>query len=94
MTVHNGQHDVSVTQVELTHGISAGIRLRVQVPGMVPIDEEHEARLERGIGLETWSSIDVMEKALIIAIRRVRIAKQNLQAEAEIEKARRNANKK
>lgn len=56
--------------------------------------EEHEARLERGIPLATWSAMDVFEKALLIANRRIRIQIKNLQAEAEIRSAKRKAKRK
>lgn len=59
----------------------------------MPLHEEHEARLERGIRISEWMQIDEIEKALIVASRRIRIALANLQAEAEIryseQKARR-----
>jgi hypothetical protein len=54
---------------------------------IVPTFEEHLARLERGINLETWSRMDVEEKAIIIAVRRMSKAVDNLQAEAEIAKS-------
>ena len=56
---------------------------------MVPVQEEHEARLERNIGLDDWGRMVMMEKALIIANRRIRIAIQNLNNEAEIKKMER-----
>jgi len=62
--------------------------------GIVPIYEEHEARLERGIGVDAWMEMDEREKALIIAARRTRIAIANLQAEAEIEQSNREMKRK
>lgn len=94
MTVPIGELNVPVTQVELQHGISAGIRLNTFAVGLVPIHEEHEARLERNISLEFWGTMHHMEKALIIANRRNRIAMKNLQEEAVIEKSKRDAKKK
>lgn len=79
-----GGLNVSVSQIDLEHGISAGVRLRSYGNGMVPLYEEHEARLERGIRLSEWSDMAEMEKALIVAARRTRIAIQNLQEEAQI----------
>jgi cell division protein FtsL len=58
---------------------------------MVPLHEEHTARLERGIKLDDWSKMELEEKALVIANRRIRIAVDNLQADAEIKSAKRNA---
>ena len=79
-----GDVEVSVTQIELQHGVSAGIHLRSLSEGMVPLHEEHEARLERGILLKQWEEMEYLEKALIVAQRRIRIAVHNLQTEAEI----------
>lgn len=58
---------------------------------MVPVHEEHEARLERGISLEVWGTMPYMEKALLIANRRVRNAIANISTEAEIKQAERKA---
>lgn len=70
--------------------------MRLQTIGidMVPLQEEHEARLERNIGLADWGAMDVMEKALIIASRRIQAAIRNLNTEAEIKQAERNARRK
>jgi hypothetical protein len=54
---------------------------------LVTLQEEHEARLERGINLQEWMSMDMYEKAILIAVRRNRIAIGNQQAEAEIKKS-------
>jgi hypothetical protein len=83
-----------VTQVELDYGISAGIQLCMIGIDMVPVQEEHEARLERGIGLDAWSRMPMMEKALIVAVRRIRNAMSNIRTEAEIRQAERNMKKK
>lgn len=58
---------------------------------MVPVQEEHEARLERGINLADWGRMEMMEKALIIAARRNRNAINNIYTEAEIRDAERKA---
>ena len=62
--------------------------------GMVPIYEEHTARLERGLSIETWSGMSEMEKAMLIAQRRISIQVQNLQTEAEIRKSKQDAKRK
>lgn len=80
-----------MTQVELENGVSSGVQFNTLGPGMVPIAEEHEARLERNISVQQWCEMDSWERALVIAVRRVGIAKQNLQADAEIKRARRDA---
>lgn len=79
--------------MELENAVSTGVSLRALGPDVIPLHEEHEARLERGIRLEEWGRMEVFEKALIVASRRIRIALQNLQADAEIKHAKRNAPK-
>lgn len=88
-----GEIEVPVTQIEIEHGVNAGIHLSVMAEGMVPIHEEHEARLERGIGLRMWEEMHYLEKALIVAHRRIRIAVKNLQSDAEINVMERKARK-
>jgi hypothetical protein len=80
-----------VTQIELEYGINAGVNVRSLADGIVPLQEEHDARLERGIGIEAWMGMDEREKALIVAHRRNRIAIHNLQEEAQIKKSKRDA---
>jgi len=82
-----GYVNKSVTQVELEYGVYSGVKLKSIGEGMVPMFEEHEARLSRGIGLDEWGTMPLFEKALLIAHRRVKIAMENLQTEAEIRQA-------
>jgi hypothetical protein len=79
--------------VELENGVSAGISLRKLGLDLVPIFEEHTARLERGVSVEEWSEKPETEKALIIAQRRIAIQMKNLQTEAEIRKAKQESKK-
>lgn len=85
--------DVSVTKIELQHGISTGASLRSFGEDMAPLFEEHEARLERGISLEAWGTMPRMEKAFLIAHRRIKLSLQNLQSEAEIKHSESKAKK-
>lgn len=80
--------------MELDHGVSAGVSLRLLGKGLVPIFEEHEARIRAGISLEKWGEMSETEKALIIAVRRADRAMKNLQTEAEIRKMEREAKRK
>lgn len=91
MTKRVGEVDESVTRIELDNAVSAGIQLGSLGPDMVPLFEEHSARLERGIGLDAWYKMEPMERAMIVAQRRLENAMKNLQAEAEIRKAKRDA---
>ena len=77
--------------MELEYGVYSGVRLKSLGDGMVPLFEEHEARLERGIGLDEWGAMSLFEKSLLIAHRRVKIAMQNLQSEAEIRQSEQKA---
>ena len=86
-----GEIDLPVTAVELEYAVYSGAKLKILAEGMVPVFEEHEARLERGIGLEAWGAMPLHEKAMLIALRRTNIALQNLQNEAEIRDAERKA---
>ena len=74
----------NITRIELEHGVSAGIRWRSIADDMIPIFEEHSARSEKGISMTDWYKMEPMERAMIVAIRRVENASKNLQAEAEI----------
>lgn len=77
--------------MELDNGVSAGVNLRLLGNGLVPVYEEHDARIRAGISLERWGEMTETEKALIIADTRVRQAMKNLQTEAEIKKMEREA---
>ena len=81
-----GEVETLITRIELEHAVSAGVSLRSLGNGIVPVYEEHAARLDKGINIETWSNMGRIEKALVIASRRVGNALQNIQTEAEISK--------
>lgn len=85
-TKNQGSIEVPVTEIEPEHGIYTGIHLQQIGLDVVPVHEEHEARLERGISLADWGRMETMEKALLIASRRIRMAVQNINTDAEINK--------
>lgn len=89
-----GYTDENVTRIELDIGTHAGIRWGSLSGEMVPIFEEQAARLERNYTVQAWLDLDPMERALVIAIRRVDNAMKNIQAEAEMREAKRKANTK
>ena len=93
-TKHIGGQNVLVSHIELEHGVNAGVSLRIYGSKMIPLYEEHAARLERGIGLQAWGEMEEMEKALIVAARRIRIAIRNLQEEAQIKESERHMKRK
>lgn len=82
--------EVLVTDIELDHALSTGIRWAGYGDEIVAFQEEQEARLERGIDLETWGRMATMEKALLVAVRRNQAAIQNIRNEAEIQESEKN----
>lgn len=83
-----------MTEVELDHAVYAGVKLTAHGDDLVALEEEHEARLERGISILDWMAMDVYEKALLIAVRRNQRSISNIQAEAEIAKSQSDAKRK
>lgn len=76
-----------MTEVELDHAIYSGAQLKRLTEGMVPLQEEHEARLERNLGLSEWAAMPRLDKAFIIAVRRNHFALQNIQSDVETTQA-------
>jgi len=87
-----GGLEYPVSQVEIENGISAGLHWRAMAHGIVPVYEEHTARLERNIGIADWYEMDPMERAIVVAARRIRMASEAHQADAEIKEARKKSN--
>ena len=83
MTIKQDELTRNVTEVELEHGISAGIGLRSFGNGMIPVFEEHDVRIENRMNLAEWDELPYMERVIIIAVSRTKRAMSNLQAEAE-----------
>lgn len=94
VTKSSGQIRESVTRFESEFAVSADITWGALSPDMVPIFEEQVARLERGYTVQAWYDLDPLERAMVVAIRRIDIAQKNLQADEEIRRARRDARKK
>ena len=90
MTVKQDELTRNVTEVELDHGISAGIGLRSLGKGMIPVFEEQDVRIENKMNLTEWDELPYMERVIIIAVSRTKRAVSNLQAEAEIRNSERN----
>ena len=93
MTKQVGYIPENITRIELENYINAGVRWGALDVDMVPIFEEHAARLEKNYKLIEWYELDRMERAMIIAVRRIDIAAKNQQTEAEIKKAQMDAKK-
>lgn len=73
----------------LPHAVNAGIQWGALGTEMIPIFEEQAARLEKNYRMDEWNALDRMERAMIIAVRRVDISMKNHQSEAEIKAAQR-----
>lgn len=88
VTIPRGRVSESVTKAELTNSIQTGIRWGSLGRDMVPVFEEMSARLGTHMTLEQWSALDPMERALVVAQRRVDNAIKNIQTEAELRAAK------
>ena len=84
MTVKQDELTRNVTEVELDHGVSAGIGLRSLGNGMIPVFEEHDVRIENKMSLAEWDELPYMERVIVVATNRIKRSIGNLQAEAEI----------
>jgi len=83
VTKQVGEIDEKLTHIELDNQVSANIRWRSLGADMVPIFEEHSVRLERNYGIEAWYALSPMERAIMVAQRRIDNAMKNHQTEAE-----------
>jgi hypothetical protein len=88
-----GYTDESVIRIEPADAVSAGIRWGAIGAEMVPLFEEHSERIRRRYSLNEWAQLDPLEKAMMIAIRRIDTSMRNLQAEAETRAAKAKAKK-
>lgn len=88
VTKQAGEVRESVTKFESEYAISAGVMWGAIGADMVPLFEEHTARLERNYSLAAWYALDPMERALVVAARRIDIATRNQQSDAEIRQAK------
>jgi len=84
VTINQDEITRNVTEVELEHGVSAGIGLRSLVKGMIPVFEEQDVRIDNRMSLAEWDALPYMERVIIVALTRTKRAMSNLHAEAEI----------
>jgi len=87
VTIPNGITRDSVTKAQLDNGPATGLQWGSLGVGMVPIFEEHAARLDRNMTLEQWGALDPMERALLVAQKRIDYAIRAVQEEAAARKA-------
>jgi len=89
VTIRQDEVTRNVTEVELDHGVSAGIGLRSFGNGMVSVFEEQDVRIDNKMSLTEWDELPYMERVIIIATNRVKRSMKNLQSEAEIRESKR-----
>jgi hypothetical protein len=94
VTIKQDEITRNVTEVELEHGVSAGIGLRSLVKGMIPVFEEQDVRIDNKMSLAEWDALPYMERVIIVALTRTKRAMSNLQTEAEIRDADRKKGRK
>jgi len=84
VTVKQDELTRSVTEIELDHGVSAGIGLRSFGNGMISVFEVQNVRVQNKLSLDEWDDIPYMERVILVAVNRINRAMSNLQAEAEL----------
>lgn len=87
-----GYTDANVTKVEVETSVNTGIRWGTISNDYVPFFEEQISRLERGYSVSAWLDLEPLERAMVIAVRRIDNAMKNIQAEAEIRAMKRKSN--
>ena len=93
VTAPKGAIRDSVTRLE-TDGVSAGIRWGALGVEMVPIFEETTVRIDQRYTTGEWAQLDPMEKAIMVAQKRISNAIQNIQSEAEMRRMKHQQRKK
>jgi len=84
VTVKQDELTRNVTEIELDHGVSAGIGLRSFGNGMISVFEVQNVRVQNKLSLDEWDEIPYMERVILVAVNRINRAMSNLQAEAEL----------
>jgi len=70
--------------IPIASGISAGIRLKTFLYGLVPIYEEHAARKSEGYNLQEWYELSSFDRVFSVAVFRTEKAIEAHQNDAEI----------
>ena len=73
-----------LVNIPIFSGISAGIRLKTLIFGLVPVYEEHAARKSEGYKLKEWYELSSFERAFAVAVFRTEKAIESHQNDAEI----------
>jgi len=74
----------NVTEIELDHGVSAGIGLRSFGNGMISVFEVENVRIQNKLSISEWDDTPYMERVMLVAVNRINRSISNLQAEAEL----------
>jgi len=89
VTVKIGERVTNVTEVELDHGVNAGISFNIYGLNLIPVYEEQQTRVENRFTLAEWDALPYLDKVLSVAMRRIRLSIKNVQAEAELSESER-----
>jgi len=89
-----GEVEYSVDRIEPEESINTGIMWKSFGKHAVPTFEEHSARLEKGFSIDAWLAMTGLERAFIIAARRIQRSIENQQTEAETRKAKQESKRK
>ncbi len=73
-----------LVNIPISSGISAGIRLKQLVHGLVPVYEEHAARKSEGYDIKEWYELTPFDRAFSVAMFRTEKAIEAHQNDAEI----------
>ena len=84
MTANQDGLTRNVTEIELDHGVSAGIGLRSFGNGMISVFEVENVRIQNKLSISEWDDTPYMERVMLVAVNRINRSISNLQAEAEL----------
>lgn len=82
MTKRVGYVDHIVTRVDPEETVHTGVQMH-SFQYLVPFYEEHAVRQGLGYTLDQWLALDHMERAIEVAVRRIRIASEAHEADAQ-----------
>lgn len=77
-----------ILEVPASDTVATGVGYSVEIDGLVPPYEEHDARIEAGYNLTQWAALAPGERALEVAHYRLRKAK-SLHEQAAVARAAR-----
>jgi hypothetical protein len=88
-------NEVSITELPISSSDMLGIEInQVPIPGMVLLYEEHEARYEAHYTLQDWYALRSDERALEVALYRIRHSMEYQKNKAQEKKMKEDQRKK